>query len=339
MEKLEQILVSLKKELEDGLFPPCSRFPSEYDLARRFSVNKKTANKAVSLLAAEGFLERGKRGQGTRVAPAAPYPKGQIVFLGSVLPGYYTGVFHGIQSRAFQRNYMTCCFSPPSRELNSALKKLFRAPVQGIIAQSYGFIGACPLPCLYIDYEPRPDDSPLHMITSNNFQGGYDMMKEVIARGHRDIVIYFPHGIMSERLKGFHAAMLEFGIGGASERTFSGVEHSEFDAREALKVIRRKFPACTVICTGSDSDLLNIVRAMKSLKIPWRENFTVTGFGNVVGISTVLPVATVDQHPFRLGCRAADLLIDIIENGEPGAPLRESIDVEVINAHNIPVLR
>jgi len=339
MEKLEQILNTLKKELEEGQFVPGARFPSEYDLARRFSINKKTANKAVSLLAADGFLTRGKRGQGTRVAGSPPYPKGHLVFLGSTLHAFYAEVFHGIQCRALQRNYMTYYFAPPPHELNSALKKLYRSPAQGIITHSYGHLGPCLLPVIYVDYEPRADEPPLHMITCNNYLGGHDMMKEIIARGHRDIVIYFHHGLMSDRLRGFQDAMREAGIPDVQERTFCGVEHSDFDAKYILKEIRKKYPACTVISTASDNDLLHIVRAMKAMKIPWRDNFTVTGFGNVAGISTVLPVATVDQHPFRLGCRAADLMIDMIENGEPDAPLRESIDVEVINTHNIPVLR
>lgn len=339
MEKLEQIIASLKKELEEGHFLPDSRFPSEYELARRFSINKKTANKAVSLLAADGLLTRGKRGQGTRVAVSPPYPKGQIAFVGSVIHSFYAEVFHGIQYRAFQRNYMTYYFAPSPQELNSALKKLNSSPAQGIITHSYGHLGQCLLPAVYVDYEPRVDELPLHMITCNNYLGGHEMMKEIIARGHRDIVIYFHHGLMSERLRGFQDAMREAGIADFKERTFCGVEHSDFDAKDILKEIRKKYPDCTVICTASDNDLLHIVRAMKAMRMPWRDHFTVTGFGNVAGISTVLPVATVDQHPFRLGCRAADLLIDIIENGEPGAPLRESIDVEVINAHNIPVLR
>ncbi|OQA81854.1 MAG: Arabinose metabolism transcriptional repressor [Lentisphaerae bacterium ADurb.Bin242] len=339
MEKLEQILSTLKKELGEGKFAPGTRFPSEYDLAQRFSVNKKTANKAVSLLAAEGFLTRGKRGQGTRVAASVPYPKGQIAFLGSVLNAYYAEVFHGIQCGALQRNYMTYYFAPPPQELNSALKKLFRSPAQGIITHAYGHLEMDSLPCVYIDYEPRPDDSVLHMITCNNYLGGHEMMKEILARGHRDIVIYFHHGLMSDRLRGFHDAMKEAGIKDCRERTFCGVEHSDFDAREVLKAIRKKYPACSVIATASDNDLLHLVRAMKAMKIPWRDDFTVTGFGNVTGISTVLPVATVDQHPFRIGCRAADLLINIIENGEPAVPIRESIGVEVINAHNIPVIR
>jgi len=338
MEKLEQVLTTLKKELEEGQFAPGSRFPSEYDLARRFFINKKTANKAVSLLASDGFLVRGKRGQGTHVAGSPPYPKGQLVFLGSVLLAFYAEVFHGIQCRALQRDYMTYYFAPPPHELNTSLKKLYRSSVQGIITNAYGRLGSCLLPVIYVDYEPPADESHLHMITCNNYLGGHDMMKEIIARGHRNIVIYFHHDLMSDRLRGFHDAMREAGITDVEERTFCGVERSDFDAKDILKEIRKKYPDCTVICTASDNDLLYIVRAMKAMKIPWREDFTVTGVGNVDGISNVLPVATVDQHPFRLGCRAADLLIDMIENGEPDTPLRKSIEVEVINAYNIPVL-
>lgn len=45
-----------------GQLPAGAKVPSEYALAKRFSANKTTCNKAVSMLASEGYLTR-RRGR------------------------------------------------------------------------------------------------------------------------------------------------------------------------------------------------------------------------------------------------------------------------------------
>ena len=85
MGKIQDIIDILTQELNDGKYPPNSRFPSEYELSIRFGVGRITANKAVSALAAAGRLVRGSRGSGTRVSSGSLRSKGRIVFLGSIV--------------------------------------------------------------------------------------------------------------------------------------------------------------------------------------------------------------------------------------------------------------
>ena len=132
--------------------------------------------------------------------------------------------------------------------------------------------------------------------------------------------------------------MREGGISDCEERTFCSMEHSDFDAKTVLKRILRKYPGFTALVTGSDLDLLRMVRAMGAINLPWAGKIALTGFGNVAGISNVLPMATIDQHPYRLGRRAAECLIDMIEHGQPPEPVHDILDVEILNAHHIPIL-
>ena len=53
---------TLKLELSNGQYPRGTKFPSEYELAERFGINKTTANRAVTQLVNLGLLERGVRG-------------------------------------------------------------------------------------------------------------------------------------------------------------------------------------------------------------------------------------------------------------------------------------
>ena len=60
------------------------------------------------------------------------------------------------------------------------------------------------------------------------------------------------------------------------------------------------------------------------------------GFGNVPGISDVYPIATVDQHPHRIGAESYRLLARKIE--DPEMVIQEYLDTELVNLQNIPVL-
>ena len=337
MEKLELILKTLRRELEDGRYAHLAHFPSEYELSERFGVNKKTANKAVSLLVAGGLLVRGTRGQGTRVVSGLLFHREQIAFIGELTSPYYANVFHGIQNAAMSRRYLVTYLSPSGR-IADVLKMLSHSPVKGIVTHAYGRLETAGIPVVYIDHELQAGEQDLHTISCNNYQGGYEIMREVIARGHRDIVIYFHPALMRERLTGFYRAMSEAGIEDCEERTFYSMEHSDFDAKSALKRIQRKYPHFTALATGSDNDLLRMAKAMSGAGIVWSGRKALTGFGNVTGIGDTLPVATVDQHPFRIGCRAAEILIDMMENGEPEQPVRDMLDVEILYPHHIPVL-
>lgn len=65
-----QIVDLLRKELADGVYPFDTRFPSERDIAERFSVSRTTANKILSVFVSEGTLQH-RKGIGAFVSPPA----------------------------------------------------------------------------------------------------------------------------------------------------------------------------------------------------------------------------------------------------------------------------
>ena len=61
MNKYEELVRELKNRILSGEFPPGGKFPSDFDLAEEYGVSKLTVNKAVSILACDGFIRRGIR--------------------------------------------------------------------------------------------------------------------------------------------------------------------------------------------------------------------------------------------------------------------------------------
>ncbi|HEY9634028.1 MAG TPA: phosphonate metabolism transcriptional regulator PhnF [Coleofasciculaceae cyanobacterium] len=74
-----QIANELRQNINDGIYKPGDKLPTEEQLSLRFSVNRHTLRRAISLLKAEGLL-RVDQGRGTFVANALiRYPIGKRV--------------------------------------------------------------------------------------------------------------------------------------------------------------------------------------------------------------------------------------------------------------------
>ena len=337
MGKTEYIVETMKAEILNGKYPPGAHFPSEYELAVRFEVNGKTANKAVTLLVAAGLLERGTRGQGTRVCRQRPaWENAPIIFLGSVKNEYYAQVLEGIQSRAAREGVFTVYLSPQAEELQNKLETLAVSHIRGIITHGYGKLPYAAHPVIYIDLVPEAPEC--HIITGDNYQAGRDAVNALLSRGHRDIVGFFYAGLMPGRRQGVLDAMLEAGIADARERIFEGLSHGDYDTRNFLNTMKRRYPGYTAVVAGTDNIALNIVRNLPAISPEKVDRLGLIGFGNLSGVAELVRMATLDQHPFRLGVAAAERLLAPEAKRGAGTRIYEQIPMELVRADNIPLL-
>lgn len=341
MNKYQEIFDILLRELQEGRYPAGSVFPSEYLLADRFGVGRGTVNKAVSRLIVEGWLRRGVRGSGTRVAGIQPMIRKRIAFLGGWTHGFSAQVLLGAQRAAVLLNYELALYHPEPGEVGRTLAGFLRSNIQGVIVQEYTHLPPdFPLPVMYIDLATPDYHKDCHNIANRNYDAAYRMVGALLNAGHREIVVYANIDYQSShrwfRVRGMLDAIRDAGIRDAEKRLFAGVEYQAFDAAPVIQRIYRRFPATTAIATVSDDQALKVLLALKKLDI--QPPPVVTGFGNVPNISDVYNLPTVDQHPCRLGARAAELLINIIEGVIPPDPVMEFIDADPINLGAIPII-
>lgn len=339
MNKNQELHAILEGELQKGEYPVGSRFPSEYELAERFGVGRCTINKAVSDLIATGWLARGKRGSGTRVLRHEKYPQGRLVFLGNWAHYHNAMVLMGIQRTAMTRNYAVELSCPAREELNRNLDRFAGGGVSGIITIAYDWLPKdYPLPVVYIDFGTPEYDLACHNVVNRNYEGAHNMVKALLAAGHREIAVYtnrdYMHSHRYFRVKGMLDALREVGIPDVEERVFVGLEYQVYDASEMLERLYRKFPDTTAVATVSDDLAIQVLIAMKNFSISRPP--VITGFGNVANISDVYTLPTVDQHPQHLGARACDMLIDILEKRRTPDPIMEYVDTTPINLASIP---
>ena len=138
--KFELILTALRNEIQNGTYPSGGRFPSEYELADRFGVNKMTANKAVSQLVYEGYLQRGGRGSNTKVIMTEKIPKGYFAYVASLVHEANCQFLTGIENYAFAHGYSVIFLAPPVDALASCISRLQHPDIVGIMTTSYGIL-------------------------------------------------------------------------------------------------------------------------------------------------------------------------------------------------------
>ena len=333
--KIGTILQTLRAELNAKKYALNSRFPSEYLLAERFGVNKTTANKAVALLTAEGYLKRGRGGQGTIVVRQDAFPKKHIVFIGDIKHSFIALLLYGVQAAALADHSLVSLAAPPPENLNEVLNELKTMKIDGIITISYWFLPDIEIPIIYLEDKVGNMKTPDY-VACDSYQAGYQMMRELLRRGHRDIVLLFRMQNNPDRLRGYYDAMREAGIMDYEKRTFLVMEATSGESKLLLKQIIRKYPNFTAIAASSDDDIHNMIISMRQEGVEWEYRKAMAGFGNVPGISDVYPIATVDQHPVRLGAEAYRLLLEKIDN--PEKTVQKLLDTELVNLQNIPVI-
>lgn len=335
MEKSEKITVLLRQEINTRKYETGSRFPSETELADRFGVNQKTINKAVSQLVAEGLLQRGVRGSGTHVKTCSSFPRMRIAYIGKFYHPYYANILNGIQIAALEQDCIVDVLNPLAEQFNSVVSKVRNSDIRGIISSAYGTIEGGNLPVLYVD-EESAGEYYKDFVACNSYQGGYEMMRALISRGHKNIVLLTYITDTRQRVIGFQDAMREAGIERIPERLYTSIQCSDYDTETLFKKMTADFPGFTAIASTGDDCIFRVISFLEKKNIPWCGKIAMTGFGNVSGISNLLPIATVDQHPFHIGKKAFSELLRKIEN--PDTVVRERIDVELLGLENIPLL-
>ncbi len=325
----------LKKELADGKYPVGAKFPSEYELAGRFSINKTTANKIVTALVGENLLLRSVRGGGTHVLRTEPFPKGMLAYVGAVGTNYAASIFKGAVESALTRKYLFTVFTPPPKELPFYLEQLATLPYKGILTCTYGTIHAPPrLPVLYANHEFPDHDRIHHSVNADNAGGAREIIETLTAAGHRQIALFLTESSVftaEQRQRGFEKALTEAGVPDVKKRFFRGRDGDPSSAADVLPKILKSFPDVTAIVTENDNDAICLLEEIMLGGPSLMKQILVTGFGGITGVSQKLRFATVDQRLYQIGAVGAEKLIEIIEEGEPETPVRELLKCRVLH--------
>ena len=340
--KFELILSALRNEIRNGTYPLGARFPSEYELAERFGVNKMTANKAVSQLVFEGYLQRGGRGSNTKVIMTEKFPKGYFVYIAPLAHEMNRLILTGIENYAFANGYSVIFYAPPADQMTSCMHRLTLPEITGILTTSYGILDVPGKNVIHLFLSLPENDHVHHTISVDSYGAGVKMMQELLARGHRKVIMFhYPYSISTAGtlwLRGVQEVMESAGIDNIADRVLTNVQYDEMGVYSELKTKLMQYPDTTAIITNSDNDALLVMKAVKRLGIP-ADKICVTGGGCLPQINMFQPLPTTFCPLLTLGRMGCEKLVEMKETGVPSEPIRQVMEVDLIHTELIPEIR
>ncbi len=336
MTKQDQITLVLRDEIRQGKYPVSSKLPSEQELSDRFAASTITVNKAVGILVQQGYLERSESSRGgTRVKNPTPFPDGNIYFLTELKINFCAEIVSGAVKQAALRNYALCLLMPMVGELTETLKKLRDSGCKGLLTNCYGLLPEQPFPVVYLDAMVKEEE--FFVVRCNSYQGGRQLVEALWKAGHREMIYFsdFPGIRQTERMQGFIDYLTEKGIKDIERRIFVARNNTAHAAQDELRKISKIHPGCTAIVCSTDFEAFNLIQGAVRLGFDLQERYAVTGFGNVKEVQMLYPIPTVEQHPFEIGMRGCEKLIEIIQYGEEHTEHVEVLGVEILNERMI----
>lgn len=178
-------------------------------------------------------------------------------------------------------------------------------------------------------------------VTMDNFTGGYEAMRLLLAEGHRDIV-YLSGGLMyrdtHERLRGIDAALHEFGLG----RDDIHVEHGDFIERFGLQATARLLaerPQTTAFFAGDDDIAAGALLALKQAGRRVPEDISLFGFDDNFHARHLTPALTTVRQPVDEAGRVATRLLLAILDGKQPDELVITLPTELIRRQSVGPVR
>ena len=182
------------------------------------------------------------------------------------------------------------------------------------------------------------ENQNFYNVGTNDEEGGYIITKYLIEKGHKNIVFADESNITGniiktvdgERLKGFIRALKENNIEYTKE---SHIYIDPFNKQKTVDKISENKSITAIVC-ASDNIAFEVINFLKNRNIKIPEDISVTGFDNVYLSNLNNPaLTTINQNINEKGCKAINMLIDIIEGKNiENKNIRISVDIEERNS-------
>ena len=249
------------------------------------------------------------------------------VIIPEVVHFFFSTVISGIEEVAFSRGYnviLTQTNEKLARE-KSSVETMLSNQIDGFLVsfskETKDFSHFSKLmdqgfPIVFFDR--MPDIPKAINVTVDDFTGSYQATKHLISQGYKNIVhLAGPANlkISKERERGYREALLDSGI--PINPAFI-VECPQGTNEEAYQITLEIFREFTekpdAFFANNDMAAVGAMMASKSLNLKVPEDIGVVGFSNWQFCSMLDPsLSSVSQPGVKLGAKATELLLDIIE--------------------------
>ena len=183
-------------------------------------------------------------------------------------------------------------------------------------------------PIVFFDRVPDIDQS-INVVV-DDYSGAFEATKHLIQQGYRKIVhLSGPSNlkISQERARGYKDALNYFGIPSEPNFIVECTKGTDDEAQKIAAEILEKFPVKPdAFFANNDMAAVGAMLACKAagLKVP--QEVGIVGFSNWQFCSMIDPsLSSVAQPGFKIGAKATEILLDVIEKKVSPEDFRESI--------------
>lgn len=247
---------------------------------------------------------------------------------------YFVGFLQGFLSEASRRRYQVKIVVQPEPTTDEVVSVVDDASIDGLAAvvlspdnALFRWFDHGRLPVVLVGCETRSPKAC--SVDVDDYESLGELVEQAWSLGHRRFALVTgenEHGALTERARAFTAHLLS--------RRAEGWEplilRSDMEGHKADEVLRQlaALPAAkrpSILVCANDLIAVSIIRqaGAHGLRVP--DDFSVTGFdGFAVGDWCTPRLATVRQPLSRIGVKAAEILIESVEN--PGeAPIQHAV--------------
>lgn len=232
---------------------------------------------------------------------------------------FFAAVERGVSEAAFKAGYsLITCHSAYDVERETGFVALIRSKqVDGVVLMpsaqtvpALDLLRQHGIPVVVADRRvPLPS---VPCVTADDFRGGIMATRYLLELGHRRIAFvarpaYLLHS--TDRLRGYHAALKEFGVTARPEWVVKGGFTFEAGA-DAMRELLKLSPRPSAVFAYNDIQALGAMRAAleAGLRIP--EDVSIVGFDDIpVAAYVTPPLTTVSQPKHEMGRLATELLV------------------------------
>ncbi len=236
--------------------------------------------------------------------------------------GFWSLIFLGISEQCIKRGYfvsLTMISGEMEAHLNDRILNGHNFDGYILISkevadQTLPALRKREMPTVLIGHDP--DFPDLHSVDVDNVDGGYKATKHLLDFGHRHVAaitgpLHTQESV--DRLDGFKKAHREVAVPVTETLCVEG-EYSQQGGYECMQRLLDHTPRPTAVFCVSDAQAAGALLALH------RAGLTVPGDVSVIGYDdlpisrfTIPPLTTIHQPIYRMGERAADIVIDQIE--------------------------
>lgn len=172
------------------------------------------------------------------------------------------------------------------------------------------------IPCVLIDMESEQAST----VCSDNIRGGFEAVHYFYNLGHRHIAhISGGDDTFSgpKRREGFKQALKQYGLPVKDEWIVDGGYFTYDSGYEAMQKLLNLADRPTAVFVAGDYMALGAIQAIKDSGLRVPQDISVIGFDDIELAQYVTPkLTTIRQNTNCIGRKAADILIDAIDNNK-----------------------